>query len=368
MRLRILFCLLVTFAIAAKAQTPVGLLNTDDLDSLSNKHKRFSPSVYLGLNFYPQRNLLSTSSHRKNIKTTDTTFQYSRYEFSTTLPIIRWQKPEGTHQINAFVSGSWNDFLLDSIFQHVHSLYSANVGLQYMYYQPKENLLIFHATAGFANDQYYLNEEISLRYSTLFLFYRLKNVKFQYFVGMATTSAYNITQFVPLVGAKIKVSKNDFIRISFPLRNRIEYYPARLAYYHPLSKRTIVFGQLENAGNSYRLYSANEAITANTASIQFRESGKTIGIGARYLLKNNIRVQAELNNYFNNNQIVSISDRDADLTKDKPLYQTKVQSGFLLQASMVWNFNRTSKTKSTPRVDYLDIQNINVEDLPDDLQ
>jgi hypothetical protein len=34
----------------------------------------------------------------------------------------------------------------------------------------------------------------------------------------------------------------------------------------------------------------------------------------------------------------------------------------------VWNFNRTSKTKSTPRVDYLDIQNINVEDLPDDLQ
>jgi hypothetical protein len=30
--------------------------------------------------------------------------------------------------------------------------------------------------------------------------------------------------------------------------------------------------------------------------------------------------------------------------------------------------NKATSTKSSPRVDYLDIQNINVEDLPDDLQ
>jgi hypothetical protein len=30
--------------------------------------------------------------------------------------------------------------------------------------------------------------------------------------------------------------------------------------------------------------------------------------------------------------------------------------------------NKKSTVKSSPRVDYLDIQNINVEDLPDDLQ
>ena len=185
---------------------------------------------------------------------------------------------------------------------------------------------------------------------------------------MATTYSYNNLQVVPMLGARIKVTSKDFIRISFPLRNKIEYYPARLAYYHPLSKRTLLFGQLENAGNSYRLYSANENINANTASIQFRESGRTIGLGVRYLLKNNIRIQCELNNYYRNNQEVSISDRDADLTKDKPLYLTKVQSGLLLQASLVWNMNKKSTVKSSPRVDYLDIQNINVEDLPDDLQ
>lgn len=367
MLLRKILFLFLLLPFVVKAQVPVGVMNTDDLDSLSNKHKRFSPSIYLGVNFYPQRHLMSSIANEKN-KTSDTSFQYSRYEFSTTLPLVRWQKPEGSHQINAFISGSWNDFVLDSIFQHVHSLYSANIGLQYMYYQPKENLLLFHFTTGFANDQYYLNEQISLRYSSLLLYSRLKNQKFQYFAGMATTYSYNNLQFVPMLGARIKVTSKDFIRISFPLRNNIEYYPARLAYYHPLSKRTLLFGQLENAGNSYRLYSANENINANTASIQFRESGRTIGLGVRYLLKNNIRIQCELNNYYRNNQVVSISDRDADLTKDKPLYLTKVQSGLLLQASLVWNMNKKSTAKSSPRVDYLDIQNINVEDLPDDLQ
>ncbi|MFM2225500.1 MAG: hypothetical protein RJA07_1702 [Bacteroidota bacterium] len=366
MRLRNILLLILLLPFIGKAQTPVGLLNTDDLDSLSNHQKRFSPSLYFGVNYYPERHLMSAYNQKRNIS--DTSFQYSRYEFSTTVPLIRWQKPEGSHQINAFISGSWNDFVMDSIFQHVHSLYSANVGLQYMYYQPKENLLLFHITVGFANDQYYLNEEIGLRYSTLLLYYRLKNPKFQYFVGMATTTAFNLTQYVPLVGAKIKITPKDFVRISFPLRDKIEYYPVRFAYYHPLSKRTMVFGQIENTGNTYRLYSANEEINANTASILFRESGRTVGLGVRYLLKNNIRFQFEINNYYRNNQVVSISDRDADITKDKPLYQTRVQSGLLLQGSLVWNINKAASKSKSPRVDYLDIQNIDVEDLPDDLQ
>jgi hypothetical protein len=361
-------------------QYSVAVPNPDDMDSLSNKHKRFSPNIYFGTELYPQRNLYSAYFPIQKYggpgrakyndlddigHLTDSTINSTHYEFSITAPLISWTKPEGTHQVNLFTSGSVDDFRM-SWFQSRHNLYSGNIGLQYLYYQPKENLFMVHFTTGFANDQNYLNSQIGLRYSGLVLFNHLKNQKFQYFIGLAATYAYSETQWIPLVGARIKITHKDYLRISFPLSKYFEFYPVRFAYYHPFSHRTVLFGEWENQGNSYRIYSADENISSNSASVQLRQQGKSIGVGVRYLLKNNVRLQFELNSYYRNNQTISIYNIDAKID-DRALSTYHIQSGVLLQASIMWNFNRHKKT-AAPRVDYLDIQNIEVEDLPDDFQ
>ncbi len=380
---KIYLTLFFAFAMLANAgaqSTPIGVMNVDDLDSLSNKHKRFSPSFYFGTEIYPERKLYrgfyddKTSNslfhdHDHLIPTDpsqpDSTIRSTHYEFSFTAPIIRWIRPEGSHQINLYTSGSWDNFHM-SWFQNTHDLYSGNAGLQYLYYQPKENLFLVHFTVGFANDQNYLNEEIGLRYSGLALFNHLTNPKFQYFFGLATTSAYGETQWIPMVGGKIKITHKDFIRISFPFSKYYEFYPLRFAYYHPLSRRSMLFGEWENQGSSYRIYSADENISATTtASVQLRQQGESVGIGVRYLLQHNVRLEFELNQYYHNT--ISIYNIDAKID-DNYLSLYPIHSGILMQASVMWNFNKNPAKSASPRVDFLDLQNIEVEDLPDDFK
>ena len=377
------FLLLILVFVLAKsyAQIPaVGVLNHDDLDSLSNKHKRFSPSLYFGTELNPQRNLYSTfypiysygkpgrrgnNDDDKLGHLTDSTFKSTHYEFSFTLPLKSWNTTEGTHQINLFTSGSL-DNIKSTIFSNLRNLYSGNLGLQYLYYQPKENLFLVHGTVGFANDKNYLNEEIGLRYSALALFNHLKNQKFQYFLGLAINYAYGEMQYIPMVGGKIKIIHKDFIRIQLPLSRYYPLYPVRLAYYHPLSKKSMLFGEWENQGSSYRIYAADENISSNSASAQLRIQGKSIGVGFRYALKRNLRLQFELSDYYTNNQTIGIYNIDAKID-DRAISVRHIQTGLSLQASVMWNFNRHKKSVA-PRVDYLDIQNIEVEDLPDDFQ
>ncbi len=380
---KIYLTLFFLFAIVAKSSaqsTPIGVMNVDDLDSLSNKHKRFSPSFYFGTDYYPERSLYrgiynnnnSTNfndffhhNYPLNSTVQDSTIHSTHYEFSFTAPIIRWNKPEGSHQINLYASGSWDKFNM-SWFQNTHDLYSGNAGLQYLYYQPKENLFLVHFTVGFANDQNYLNEEIGLRYSGLALFNHLTNPKFQYFFGLATTSAYNETQWIPMVGGKIKITHKDFIRISFPFSKYYEFYPLRFAYYHPLSRRTLLFGEWENQGSSYRIYSADENISSTkTASVQLRQQGESIGIGVRYMLKYNVRFEFELSQYYRNT--ISIYNIDAKID-DNYLSLYPIHGGVLLQANVKWNFNKNPAKSASPRVDFLDLQSIEVEDLPDDFK
>ena len=372
-----LLLLFALFAIKANAQiisTPIGVMNTDDMDSLSNKHRRFAPSIYLGTDLYPDRKLYSGyypqhngpggrgfDDDRQNLS--DSSIHYTHYEFSITAPIKRWMTDEGTHQINLYASGSWDKFSL-SWFQSKHDLFTGSAGFQYLYYQPKENLFLTHFSVGFANDQNYFNQEIGLRYSGLVLFNRLKNPKFQYFVGLATTYAYGDAQWIPLVGGKIKITHKDFLRISFPLSKHYEFYPIRLAYYHPLSRRTMLFGEWEKQGSSFRIYSGDELISSQTASVQLRIIGASLGVGFRYLLNSNIRLQFELNDYYGGNQQIAFYN-NLDINAPK-ISGYNIQSGLLMQGSVMWNFNSHSKNTASPRVDFLDIQNIEVEDLPDD--
>lgn len=128
----------------------------------------------------------------------------------------------------------------------------------------------------------------------------------------------------------------------------------------------MLFGEWESQGSSYRIYAADENIASNSASAQLRIQGKSIGVGVRYALQHNLRLQFELSDYYNNNQTIGIYNIDAKID-DRAISVRHIQTGLSFQASVMWNFNRQKKSVA-PRVDYLDIQNIEVEDLPDDFQ